>query len=101
MLPDSNVCFLIGQVFGSSGNAQTSSIIEAMEWAIESGAHVINLSLGGPINSDTAKKYYDNIKKAGTTLVIAAAGNDGTDSYLYPASYSSVRIYVLALITVI
>lgn len=46
MLTDDNVCFLIGQVFGKDGGARTSTIMNAVEWAVNQGAKVINMSLG-------------------------------------------------------
>jgi len=86
---DDNVCYLIGQVFGSSGNTQTSTILEAVSWALENGADVINMSLGGPNYLETANTLFEQVKAAGK-VVIAAAGNDGSDALSYPASYPSV-----------
>jgi Subtilase family len=116
---DSNLfCFVVARVFASvTANALMSDVLEGMEWAVDQGARVVNLSLGGPTNSTTAKLMYDNLQSRGV-LVVSAAGNDGTSGtgengdvlnvcdsipntsfvdfarrqtdYSYPASYDSV-----------
>ncbi len=37
---------LIGKVIGNQKSASTKEIIDAIQWAVEGGAHVINMSLG-------------------------------------------------------
>ena len=51
--------------------------------------NVINLSLGGPDASTTAQVLYDQIRSE-NKLLVAAAGNDGTQEKFYPATYDSV-----------
>ncbi|HSD30953.1 MAG TPA: S8 family serine peptidase [Gemmatimonadales bacterium] len=51
-----------------------------------SAARIVNLSLGGPSGSTTLHNAVIAATNAGA-LVIAAAGNDGTTSLLYPAAY--------------
>jgi len=95
MLPDgSDVCFIIAQVFGTSGSSSMSTVIEATEWTISMGASVVNLSLGGSRYSQTADSYFSQIEEDGV-IVIAAAGNNGRDDYSYPASYPWVRQIVI------
>lgn len=64
------------RVLGSDGRGRSGDVITAVRLAADSGAKVINLSLGGdqesPALSDAIR--YANDKGA---LVIAAAGNDG------------------------
>lgn len=55
------------------------------------GADVINLSLGGPFPSTTARRLYAEIR-ARNRLVFAACGNDGTTDLFYPASYDEVSL---------
>lgn len=50
----------------------------------------MNMSLGGPNNLTAAMDFYTEVRKKGKTLIIAASGNNGSDEYLFPASYSSV-----------
>ena len=58
-------------------------------YAIEQGADIINMSLGGygesPLMKEAVKKAIDN----GIT-VVAAAGNESTDDYSFPASFEGV-----------
>jgi Subtilase family len=76
---DSSVfCLVVARVFASmTANALMSDVLEGMEWAVDQGARVVNLSLGGPTNSTTAKLMYDDLQSRGV-LVVSAAGNDGT-----------------------
>ena len=50
------------------------------------GVRIINISIGGP--DPTAPVLHDAILKSmyAGVLIVAAAGNDGTDSVLYPAA---------------
>lgn len=52
-------------------------------------ADIINLSLGGPGFSQLAQNVYNQVRATGT-IIIAAAGNDNSSSYSYPASYDGV-----------
>lgn len=76
------------KVFGT-GDADTSNVIAAMEYAVENGADVINLSLGGTEYSKALEDACLSAVAAGV-LVIAAAGNDGTSALRYPAAFDSV-----------
>lgn len=77
-------------VFGTSDGAQNEDIENAIRYAADNGAHVINLSLGG---SGRVASTYEALKYAvqkGVT-VFAAAGNDGnrTDTRFFsPAGYA-------------
>ena len=37
---------LIGKVLGAQTSATTASLVQAIEWAVDNGAHIINMSLG-------------------------------------------------------
>ncbi len=37
---------LIGKVIGAKNSASTREIVDAIQWAIDSGAHIVNMSLG-------------------------------------------------------
>jgi serine protease len=92
VLSDYNVCYLIARVFGANGEVETSTIIDAAEWAVQSGASVINMSLGGPGYSRIAERAYQDLKNRGA-MIFAAAGNGGAmgvSQYSFPASYGSV-----------
>lgn len=74
---------------GSSGTGATSDVIQCIEYARLNGANVINMSLAGP---DYSQSLYDSISlcRDHGILVVAAAGNQGTDNDdipYYPASF--------------
>lgn len=57
--------------------ATDAGIIAAIEWAVEKGAHVINLSLGRPpLRRDPLEEVVNKVAREGVT-VVAAAGNNG------------------------
>jgi subtilisin family serine protease len=63
-----------------------SKVADAISYATQHGARVINLSLGGTA-SDVLKNAIDEAEQQGV-LVIAAAGNNASQNYnLYPAAW--------------
>jgi subtilisin family serine protease len=73
------LCFVVARVFASmTAQALMSDVLEGIEWAVEEGARVINLSLGGPDYSEAANLTYSDLESRGV-LVVSAAGNDGTN----------------------
>ncbi len=62
---------------------------EGINWAANNGADVINMSWGGGGFSTYGQNVCNAATNAGAILV-AAAGNDGTNQQFYPAAYSSV-----------
>ncbi|WP_319524125.1 S8 family serine peptidase [uncultured Desulfosarcina sp.] len=76
----------------------TADAIAAIEYATDNGADVINLSWGGPGESEGLKNVIDAAGAAGV-LVVCAAGNDANDLEdvpTYPASYNSANILSVA-----
>ncbi len=66
----------IGKVLGDDGSGLDAQIAAGIRWAIEQGAQLISMSLGGPLpNLEIAQAIFD-AQQAGV-MVIAAAGNDG------------------------
>jgi serine protease len=62
----------------------------AMEWCADNGARVINLSISGFDPSSAERILIRRLVKKENIVVVAAAGNDGSASLAYPASYSEV-----------
>jgi subtilisin family serine protease len=62
---------------------------EGLAWAANNGADVINMSWGGGGTSTFGQNAVTAAFNQGSILV-AAAGNDGTTSQLYPAAYTNV-----------
>ncbi|GEM_PF-1335362 len=71
-------------VFG----ATTEDIIEGIEYAVENGARVLNLSLGSYYEDAAEEEALNNAAAAGV-VVVAAAGNDGKTSSHYPSDYDA------------
>lgn len=82
-----NSSVLSGRALSESGSGSTSDIADAVTWAADQGADVINLSLGGGGYTNTMKNAVSYATDQGS-LVVAAAGNDGSGSVSYPAAYS-------------
>jgi thermitase len=82
---------LIARVMDSRGDATDSDVVAAINWSVNNGADVVNLSLGAPQKSsvleETINKAYANGNGA---VVVAAAGNEGTNTKQYPAAYRKV-----------
>lgn len=80
------------KVLNNGGVGDISDIIAGIEWAVYNGMHVISMSLGGDFDSEPLGTTCNNAYNAGV-VVVAAAGNDGSDgdnSVDYPAKYDSV-----------
>ncbi|GLW91334.1 S8 family peptidase [Actinokineospora globicatena] len=67
---------LIGKVCGGWGCAE-SSILAGMQWAVDSGAKVVNLSLGGTDTADVDPLEAAINRLSDKALFVVAAGNDG------------------------
>ena len=67
--------------------ASTTNIIEGINYAVANGADVINISIGGVAYNATYEATVNNAVAAGV-VIVAAAGNRGTDAPSYPGDYS-------------
>jgi subtilisin family serine protease len=79
------------KVLGDNGSGSFVSVAKGIDWCVEQGAHIINMSLGGRTPSAAMKTAIDNALK--TSIVVAAVGNDGTgdvDNIGYPAKLDNV-----------
>jgi len=80
------------EALGPNGEGSSTNTSKAIQWAADRGARIINLSLGtnttliGPTDIEMAINY----AWSKGALVIAAAGNSGTNSLDYPASLPNV-----------
>jgi subtilisin family serine protease len=83
---------------GISGWGDTAKAAEAIRYAADNGARIINASWGGGGYSQTLYEAIDYARSK-DVLFIAAAGNEGknSDSYpFYPASYDLTNIISVA-----
>ncbi|MER5431351.1 S8 family serine peptidase [Streptomyces sp. NPDC002588] len=69
----------IGKVLDNTGHGQDSWIIAGMEWAAQSGAKVVSMSLGGTAYgpSDVLSETVDELSASTGTLFVIASGNSG------------------------
>ena len=75
-----------GQVKGTGSSAD---IAAGITWAVDHGAQVINLSLGGSGDTAVERNAVAYAISRGV-VVVAAMGNDGTNNPSYPAAYPDV-----------
>ncbi|MBE2249470.1 MAG: peptidase S8 [Myxococcus sp.] len=74
------------KVLDHFGGGTSADIADAIRWAADHGAHVINMSLGGGGRSAVMEKAVEYARKKGT-VVVCAAGNGGRGIVEYPAAY--------------
>jgi subtilisin family serine protease len=69
------------RVFGCAGS--TDVTVDAIEWAVDNGMDVINMSLGSSFgtNDDPSAVASTNAAKAGV-IVVTSAGNSGPSQYI-------------------
>jgi len=77
------------KVLGNSGGGTVADIAEAIKFAADNGADVINMSLGGGGESQFLKAAIDYAYQKGVVL-IAAAGNASQNAASYPARFPHV-----------
>jgi serine protease len=77
------------KVLGASGGGTVADIAEAIRFAADNGADVINMSLGGAGESKLMEEAIAYAHQKGVVLV-AAAGNSNQNSASYPARYPHV-----------
>jgi len=84
------------RVFRSNGTGRSADIYEAIIYATDHGAQVINMSFGNPVQSKTIKEAVNYAYEHGVILV-AAGGNNGTEGLFYPAK--NPQVYGVVAVT--
>jgi serine protease len=77
------------KVLSSYGGGTVADIAEAIKFAADKGADVINMSLGGSGESKLMKEAINYAHRKGV-VIVAAAGNENTSGAGYPARYPYV-----------
>jgi subtilisin family serine protease len=98
-----NVKLMAVRVLDTTGSGTSAGIIDGINFAVDNGAKVINMSLGG---GDFGQLESDAITYAlnHNVLVVAAAGNDGTNNDggstpIYPCNYIQDNVVCVAALT--
>jgi thermitase len=79
---------LVCRALSGTGAGSSSDVAACIVWLARSGAKVINLSIGGP-DSSVLRAAVRTATAAGS-LLVAAAGNEGSASDSWPAAYPEV-----------
>jgi serine protease len=74
------------KVLSAFGGGTSHDIAEGIRWAVDHGARVLNLSLGGGGRSLAMESAVAYARRRGA-VVVCAAGNSGRRGVSYPAAY--------------
>jgi subtilisin family serine protease len=77
------------KVLNANGSGSHSNIAAGIMWAADRGADVINLSLATPTHTEIMEDAVAYARRRGS-VVVAAAGNEGTKRKFYPAAFPGV-----------
>ena len=77
------------RILDSNGRGNTFTLAYAIEWAVDQGADVINLSLGTTYFSQVLQDVIADAESKGV-IIVAAAGNNNSDVLQYPAGFEHV-----------
>lgn len=86
------------KVFSNQGTGFTSDVLAAIDYAVNSGTDVINMSFGGFPYSEVFEAAIANAGNHGA-LVVAGAGNNSSNNDItpfYPANYNTTNIISVA-----
>ncbi len=101
------VSLMVLRAFDSQGVSKTSTIVAAIRYAVDNGAHVINASYGAMGGANQGAMAFDQLEyeaydyaRQNGVLVVAAACNQGSDNdqsdSCVPASYDLDNIIAVA-----
>jgi subtilisin family serine protease/flagellar hook assembly protein FlgD len=77
------------KVADAEGGVQSDSVAAAITWAADHGADVINISLGFGLPDPAEAAAVDYARSLGV-VIVASAGNAGTEEKHFPAGYEGV-----------
>ncbi|TNB74248.1 peptidase S8 [Arthrobacter sp. BB-1] len=79
---------LAGKVLSDTGMGSSSGLANGINWAVNSGAKVINMSL--VVGASTTLQTAVNNAWSRNVVLVAAAGNGDNQTMMYPAAYPNV-----------
>jgi len=77
------------KAFAADGTGSEANIIQAIYYAVNNGANVINMSFELPQISDAMMKAVNYASRRGV-ICVASAGNDAGNALVYPAAFGNV-----------
>lgn len=86
---DEGVPLLAVRAFDEDGATSNFALMRALQYSIDQGARVVNLSWGTETDSQFVADAIAYAQSKGV-VVVAAAGNEPTGSAMYPAAYPGV-----------
>jgi subtilisin family serine protease len=91
---------MVVRVFNAAGLTTTATVVQGNDFAVNNGAKVINMSLGGGGPFDPAFSDAVTRAQASDVVVIVAAGNDTNDndvvSATYPCNFTQANLLCVA-----
>ncbi len=72
------------RVLKPDGSGSETAVISGIDWAIQKGAQIINLSLGATTDNAALEAEIDYATSLGVYVVVSA-GNNGSNTLTYPA----------------
>ena len=76
------------KVLNAAGSGTGSDVADGISFAADNGAHVINLSLGGPASATVENAVQYAYNKG--VVIVGSTGNDNLPIIGYPAAYDEV-----------
>ena len=92
---------VVARVLDAAGGGRTSTVMAAIEWALDEGARVINVSLGGPpypADGDDALSLLCNAAVDQGAVVCVAAGNMGPAGHTVGSPGAARRVVTVGAV---
>lgn len=90
-LAEDGISLHISRGLSHRGSGTMSGILNAISNCVDAGAKVVNLSLSHDKGYDKVEsRVFNDLYVRDGVLLVAAAGNSGTNDYAWPASHPSV-----------
>ncbi|MHC4973720.1 MAG: S8 family peptidase [Planctomycetota bacterium] len=85
--PDARI--LPVRALNDDGIGTTSTVAAGIIWAVDNGAHIVNVSVDIPSASEPVREAI-HYAEAREVVVVAAGGNSGDNQVIFPARFSDV-----------
>ncbi len=87
------------RVLKPDGSGSETDVVSGIDWAIQKGAQIINLSLGATTDNAALEAEIDYATSRGVYVVVSA-GNNGSTTLTYPAQRAKTAPFEKYLISV-